>query len=307
MIQTTTPRAGHVSLGIETNIMPAAIEEVHRRGGLVIAQINHHMPYTFGDSEIPGTTIDYAIEVDQLLPSPGVREIDDDADVIGEHIARLVHPGTTLQMGIGLLPDAALGHMRHASHLGVWTEMFSDGVMHLDRAGALDPSRPLTSTFLFGSRELYDWVDQNPRLRMGRTEIVNNPDHIAQQPAMLSINTALQVDLYCQANASYVNGRIYSGFGGQPDFVSGALHSRGGHAVMALKSWHAKSDHSTVVPLIGEPATSFQHSMIVTEHGCVGLVGCSQREQVRQLVEVAADPRARNELWNAARTRGLVA
>ncbi len=139
---------------------------------------------------------------------------------------------------------------------------------------------------------------------MRRTEVVNDPAVIAAQPAMLSVNTALQVDLYDQANASYVHARLYSGFGGQPDFVSGALHSPGGQAVVALRSWHDRSDTSTIVPRLAEPATSYQHSVIVTEHGAAEVFGRSDVEQAHLLIERAADPRALPRAARRGRPRG---
>jgi acyl-CoA hydrolase len=131
---------------------------------------------------------------------------------------------------------------------------------------------------------------------VSEAEIVNDPSRIAQQPGMLSINTAIEIDLFAQANASFVRGRIYSGFGGQPDFVSGALHSVGGHAVIALRSWHDKSGHSNIVPILQQPVCSFQHSEVITEQGMATLHGLSQREQAYQLIDVAAHPRA----WRTA-------
>jgi acyl-CoA hydrolase len=306
MIHTSTPRNGKVSLGIETNLLPAAIEEVRRRGGLVIAQLNRHMPYTFGDSEIVIDDVDLAIEVDSVLPSPDDRVPDEAALTIGENVASLSNDGTTLQLGIGQLPDAALDMMHHRRHLGVWSEMVSDGIMRLDRVGAIDVNRVMTCTFLFGTPELYEWADENPRLVMRRTEVANNPARIAEQPGMLSINTALQVDLYAQSNASYVRGRIYSGFGGPPDFVSGALHSRGGQAVLALRSWHDKSDTSNIVPILRDPVCSFQHSVIVTEQGVAPIFGFSQHSQARSLIDHAAHPRAREELSTAAQAMHLL-
>ena len=306
LIHTSTPRNGKVSLGIETNLLPAALEEVRRRGGLVIAQVNRHMPYTFCDSEIIIDDVDLAVELDAPLPSPSERAPDEAAQVIGENVASLSSDGATLQLGIGQLPDAALSQMHHRRHLGVWSEMVSDGIMHLDRAGALDVTRVMTSTFLFGTPELYEWANENPRLVMRRTEVANNPSRIADQPSMLSINTALQVDLYAQSNASFVRGRIYSGFGGQPDFVSGALHSRGGQAVLALRSWHEKSDSSNIVPILTDPVCSFQHSVIVTEHGIAPIFGFSQQSQARSLIDHAADPRAREELNVAAQSMYLL-
>jgi acyl-CoA hydrolase len=306
LVQTSSPRAGKVSLGIEVNVLPAAIDEVRRRGGLVVAQVNPRMPYTHGDGEIDVERIDLGIDVDAPLPSPPVRPPDDAASVIGELVSYLAHDGGTLQMGIGQLPDAALESMHTKRRMGVWSELVSDGVMDLDRSGVLDPQRPLVASFLFGTPELYAWVDGNPRLTMRRTEIVNDPARIAEQPGMLSINTALEVDLFAQANASFVRGKIYSGFGGQPDFVSGALHSAGGHAVLALRSWHEKSDSSNIVPVLHDPVCSFQHSVIVTEQGLAAIFGRSQHAQTRLLIEEAAHPRAREGLWRAAESLGLL-
>jgi len=305
IVHTSTPRAGKVSLGIEVNILPAAIEQARSRGAVVIAQLNPRMPYTLGDAEIDTDMVDLAIEVEQELPSSTPHEPDDRTAQIGEQVARLVTDGATLQLGIGQVPDATLSRLQGHGGLRVWSEMVSDGVLTLERAGALDTDRPITASFLFGSAELYEWADANPRLFLRRTETTNDPSAIAANPAMLSINTALQIDLYAQANASYVGGRIYSGFGGQPDFVVGALHSDGGHAVIALPSWHDKTSSSTVVPLLGVPAGSFQHSVVVTEHGCAHVFGRSQRAQARLLIEETADPRARDELWQAASRLGL--
>ena len=306
LVQTSTPRGGKVSLGIEVNILPAAIEEVRRRGGLVFAQMNPHMPYTRGDGELAENIIDYAIEVDQPLPSPNERPPDDAAKAIGSYVASLAKDNGTLQMGIGQLPDSALSHMFGLRNMGVWSELVSDGVMHLEHAGVLDRSRLVVSTFLFGTPELYEWANDNPRLSMRRTETVNDPARIAEHPSMLSINTAIQVDLYAQANASYVRGRIYSGYGGQPDFVSGALHSADGQSVLAMRSWHDKSDTSNILPLLHDPICSYQHSVIVTEQGIAPLFGRSQHAQARLLIEKAAHPRARAQLHEAATQLGLL-
>jgi len=303
LLHTTPPRDGRVSLGVEVNLLPAAIEEVRARGGVVIAQVNPRMPFTLGDALVDVDHVDLALEVDTPLPSPVPHPVDPLCAAIGERAARYAADGGTVQLGIGQIPDAAAGHLRSARSLGIWSEMFSDGVLDLDRAGALDRDRPLYASFLFGSPELYAWVDDNPRVVMTRTEVVNDPARIAAQPGMLSINTALQVDLYDQVNASYVRNRIYSGFGGQSDFVSGALHSPGGHAVVALRSWHDRSQSSNVLPLLHDPATSYQHSVIVTEHGAAEVFGRNAAEQARLLIDRAADPRARDGLREAAAVR----
>jgi acyl-CoA hydrolase len=305
LVHTSTPRQGKVSLGIEVNILPAAIERVRRHGGLVIAQVNPQMPYTRGDAEIAVDQIDLALEVDTPLPSPLQPAPDQTATAIGEMVARYATDGGTIQLGIGQVPDAAASELRSLHGLAVWSEMVSDGVLALERSGALDPDRPLCASFLFGSPDFYRWVDDNDRLVMRRTEIVNDPARIARCNALLSVNTALQVDLFAQANASEVGGVVYSGFGGQPDFVVGALHSQGGHAVIALRSWHEKSSTSTIVPTIQSAVCTFQHSVVVTEHGCADIFGRSRMAQARLLIERAADPRARDQLREAARDLGL--
>ncbi|MGD0453001.1 MAG: acetyl-CoA hydrolase/transferase C-terminal domain-containing protein [Solirubrobacteraceae bacterium] len=296
LLHTSTPRDGKLSLGIEVNILVAAVESVRARGGLVVAQMNPRMPYTLGDGELSEELIDLAIEVDEDLPSPAIGPAHEHTDRIAELVAELVEDGSTLQMGIGQVPDAMLRALEGRRELAIWSEMISDGVMGLERAGALEPRRPIICSFLFGSPELYSWVDANPRLRMTRTEVTNDPARIAAHSAMVSVNTAMQVDLSDQAGASHIGGRLYSGFGGQPDFVTGALHSPGGHAVIALRSWHERSDSSTIVPRLTQPVTSFQHSAVVTEHGCAHLFGRSARAQARLMIEHAAHPDAREQL-----------
>jgi len=184
--------------------------------------------------------------------------------------------------------------------------MVSDGILDLERKGGLDPQRPLIASFLLGSDELYRWAHRNPRLRLLRTETVNDPGLIARNPRMVSVNTALQVDLYGQVNASRARGRIHSGFGGQTDFIVGALHAQAGQALIALRSWHPKADVSTIVPMIEEPLTSFQPSAVVTEHGVAPLFGHTQRAQASHLIERAAHPRVREDLVEEAIALGLL-
>ena len=305
LLHTSLPRDGKVSLGIEVNVLPAAIDQTRARGGLVLAQVNPRMPYTFGAGEIPVESIDGFVEVDEPLTSPAWPGSGEAAAAIGERVAAFAADGTTLQLGIGLIPTVAAGMMSGRRGLRVWSEMISDGVMDLDRAGALDPSAPVCTSFLIGSPELYRWADGNEQLRMLRTETVNDPALIATHPRMLSINAAMQVDLFAQANASFVDGQIHSGFGGQPDFVSGALHSPGGHAIVAMHAWHDKTDSSTVVPVLTNPVTSFQHSAVISEHGCADLFGRSQHAQARLLIDQVADPRARAGLAEASGRLGL--
>jgi acyl-CoA hydrolase len=305
VLHTSPPQGATVSMGMEVNVLPAAVEAVRRRGGLVLAQVNARMPYTFGDGVLPMDLVDYAVEVDEPLPNPGWATSDATSAVIGDLVARRVRDGATLQMGIGEVPDAVLHGLLTRRGLRVWSEMFSDGILSMESSGALDPHTPITASFLFGSEELYRWVHRNPRVRMLRTETTNEPANIARNPSMVSVNTALQVDLFAQANASRINARIYSGFGGQTDFIVGALHSPGGQALMALRSWHPKADVSTIIPLVDEPVTSFQPTAVVTEQGVADIWGYDERSQARHLIEEAANPVVREELWEEARALGL--
>lgn len=305
VLHTTRPRHGRVSLGMEVNVLPAAIEAVRARGGLVVAQVNRHVPWTYGDAELDLSLIDVLVEADEPLAHATLVPIDDESALIGSLVAARVPDGATLQAGIGAVPDATMHGLAHRRGLRIWTEMFSDSVLALERAGALDSAVPITASFLFGSEELIAWVDGNERVQMARTETTNDPGRIARNPAMVSVNTALQVDLFGQANASRIDARIHSGFGGQTDFIVGALHSPGGQAVIALRSWHPKADVSTIVAMVDEPVTSFQMSAVVTEQGVAEVFGQPQEEQARQLVEHAAHPSVRGELAEEAVALGL--
>lgn len=306
LLNTSVKRFDTVSLGTEVNILPAAIEAARAHGGLVIAQLNSQMPYTYGDAQLYENEIDYYIEVDEPLAVKPDAKASEVAAAIGDRIAEYITDGTTLQLGIGGIPDAVIGNLQNRKNLRIWTEMFSDGVLGLHKAGALDEQIPITASFVFGSRELYDWLNLNRQIQMLRTEKTNNPGEIERQAQMTSINAALQVDLYDQANASYVRGQIYSGFGGSTDFIVGALHARGGKSFMALPSWHEKANVSTIVPHLGEHITSFQHSHVVTEFGVADCLGHSEKQQAINLVENAANPKARDELFDAAGKAGLL-
>jgi acyl-CoA hydrolase len=305
LLHCAPPVNGQLSLGVEVNVLPAAIEACRARGGLVVAVINARMPYTFGDAQVPVEHVDIAIEVDAPLATAHPKALDDDSRAIGERVASMILDGSTMQLGIGAVPDATLSAIAGRKGIRVWTEMFSDGLLTLDAAGALDEDHPLVTSFIFGTQALYDWADRNPRVRMLRTEKTNDPGLIAQQRRMTSVNTALEVDLFGQANASRINARIFSGFGGQTDFIVGALHSPGGQSFIALRSWHPKADVSTVVPLVDEPVTSFQQSAFVTEYGAAQLWGRDERQQCHDIIENCANPRVRDELWEEALALGL--
>jgi acyl-CoA hydrolase len=305
LVQVSRPANGTVSLGTEVNILPAAIEAAAARGGIVIAQVNSHMPYTYGDAVLSVGDIDYAFESDAELPSPAGRPLAPESAAIGDRVAALVPEGATLQLGIGAVPDATLAALTGRRALSVWSEMFSDGVLELEKSGALDDGQPVIASFAFGSQELYAWLDRNPRVRMLRTETTNDPAKIARRPRMISVNGALEVDLFAQANAGRVRGVIYSGFGGQTDFVVGALHSRDGKAIIALPSWHPKANVSTVVPRLAGPVTSFQHSFIVSDRGTAAVWGHDASAQAVAIIDHVAHPDARAGLRTAGRDLGF--
>lgn len=305
LVQASLPRDGTVSLGTEVNVLPAAIEAARARGGVVVAQVSPHVPYTRGDAVLPVGAIDYGIEDCTPLPSPASRPASQVSAAIGNRVAGLVPDAATLQLGIGGVPDTVLAALTGRRGLTVWSEMFSDGVLALAKAGALDERQPVVASFAFGSPELYAWLDGNPAIRMMRTETVNDPARIARRPRMTSLNTALEVDLFAQANASRIRGAIYSGFGGQTDFVVGALHSPGGKAIIALPSWHPKADVSTVVPRLAGLVTSFQQSYIVSDLGIAPVWGYDDSAQAEAIISRVAHPAARDDLRDAGRELGL--
>ena len=305
VLHTSLPYDGQVSLGTEVNVLPAAIEAVRRTGGAVIAQANPRMPFTYGDGVIRLDEVDLLVEVDEPLGVHDPGPVDAASVRIGTAVGDRVPDGATLQAGIGAVPDAALQGLTDRRSLRVWTEMFSDTVLSLERAGALDPDVPITTSFVFGSEELYAWLDRNERVAMTRTEVTNDPSRISLNPTMVSINSSLEVDLFAQANASRVRGRIYSGLGGQADFVVGAIHSPGGQALIGLRSWHPRADTSTIVPLVSAPVTSFQMTAVITEQGTADILGHDQERQAANLISQAAHPEARDDLWRAAESLGL--
>ena len=304
-VQTSRVVDGKVSLGIEVQVLPGAIDAAKQRGVILVAQINENLPFIHGDGVLSVDDIDLAVEIAEPVPvAPEVR-IDDESAAVGERLAAMVPDGATLQLGIGALPEAVMQALRNSRGLKVWTELMADGFFGLLRSGALDETHPITATFAYGSEELYAWADDNPQLRLLRCETTNSPGNIARQPAVTSINTALQVDLFGAVNATRVNDRIISGTGGQADFIVGALQSPGGQAIIALKSWHPKANRSTIVPKLTEPTTSLQPSWVVTEQNTARVFGASQRDQALGLIE-AARPEARESLRTEAERMGLL-
>lgn len=310
LVSVSEEHGGRWSLGSEVNILPAAMSVCRAAGGLVFAESRADMPFTYGDGELD------AHDLDGVLLAPSTPALPRAAHVrgsttsreihrIGELVAARVESGATLQLGIGAIPDSVVPRLTARRHLGVWSEMVADGILDLDDAGALDGGRPVVASFAVGGPRLMSWLHTNPRVRMRRTEVVNDPGRIAAQPAMTSINTALSVDLFDQANGSHIGSRVHSGFGGQCDFVVGAMDSPGGQALMALRSWHPRADVSSIVGLLEAPVTSFQHTAVITENGTAEIMGWDTKAQARHLIEQAAHPSVRADLWEDAGELGL--
>lgn len=303
VLHTTTSRNRVVSMGIEVQIMAAAVEAAKRRGIPVIAQLNPQMPFTRGDGVLPEEAIDYAVEVDApLIPADPVI-LDEDLLRIGELVAGRVRDGNIIQIGIGKVPDAAARALRGHRNLRIWSGILSDAAMTLDRAGALVAHRQMSGSSLLGSSELYAWADENPRIRLLRCEKTNNPATVSALDGFISIHSALEVDLFGRVNASRIGLKIYSGTAGSTDFQFGAMHSRGGQSLVALHSRHTGA--STIVGGLSGPATYAQPTAVITENGVAELLFRDEDEQARRLIERAAHPDHREELREQAGRFGL--
>lgn len=293
LVQLSPPdEEGYCSLGVTVDIVRAAVESAR----YVIAQFNPHMPRTLGNTRIPlervNAYIEWAAPLPQLLPAKATKE----TKKIGQYVAMLVEDGATLQMGIGKIPDAVLRALRHHKHLGVHTEMFSDGLMELMKRGVVDNSRkPLhtgktVTTFCMGSQALYDFVQNNPLVEFYTSDYINNPSTIAQHDHMVAINSALEVDLTGQVVSDSIGHRFYSGIGGQVDFIRGAARSRGGRPIIALPSV-TNQGKSRIVPFVTEGAgvvtSRGDVHYVVTEYGIATLRGRSVRERALELIQVA--------------------
>ncbi len=299
---------GFCSLGVEVGITKTAAASAK----VVVAEVNPQMPRTLGDAFIHVSKLDYVVPVDYELPEVSMGEPTELSQRIGRHVAKLIEDGSTLQMGIGAIPDGVLAHLEDKKDLGVHTELFSDGVVDLYEAGVITNERKtlhkgkMIAGFLLGSRRLYSFVDNNPVVELHPTEYVNDPFIIAQNDKMVSINSAIEVDLTGQVCADSIGTRLYSGVGGQLDFVRGAARSRGGKPIIALPSTvetRSGERFSRIVPHLKQGAgvvtTRYDVHYVVTEFGVAELYGCTIRARVRALLEVA-HPDFRAELEQAA-------
>ena len=302
---------GFCSFGISVDYTIVAAQHAKT----VIAAVNPKMPKTLGDSFMHVSEIDYIVETDDEiieLPRPKIGVVE---EAIGRNVASLIGDGSTLQLGIGAIPDAVLLFLKEKKDLGIHTEMFSDGVVELyeagvinNRAKTLHPNR-MICTFLMGGRKLYDFVDNNPIVEMHTVDYTNDPFVISRNDKMISINSALQVDTVGQINADTIGYKQYSGVGGQVDFVRGTSRSREGKAIIAMPATASGGRVSRIVSRLDEGAcvTTSRNDVhyVVTEYGVADLRGKTLRERARALIAVA-HPDFRKELnKEVVRSRNL--
>ncbi len=305
MIQVSVPdKHGYVSLGTSVDATLAAVETA----GTVIAVVNKYVPRAFGDAMIHSSCINLFVEEDMPLEEAHFTTPNDVEVAIGKHCAALIEDGATLQMGIGAIPNAVLSQLTGHKNLGIHTEMFADGVLPLVEAGVINGAAKnidkgmMVSTFLMGSQKVYDFIDDNPGVRMMDVGYTNDPFIIAKNDRVTAINSALQVDLTGQVCADSLGTKFYSGVGGQVDFVYGASLSKGGKAIIAMPSVTNKG-LSKIAPVLSSGAgvvTTRSHMRyFVTEFGAVDLYGKSLQERARLLISIA-HPSAQEELDRAA-------
>jgi 4-hydroxybutyrate CoA-transferase len=302
---------GFCSFGVEVGTTKPAAEEAR----LIIAEINQNMPRTLGDSFIHVGRLSQIVEVDYPIPEVALAGTSDLHLRVGEHIAEMIPNGATLQMGIGSIPDAVLHNLSGHRDLGIHTELFSDGVIDMVDQGVITCSKKtfhpgkIVAGFLFGSKRLYDFVHNNPLIELHPSDYVNDPFNIAQNEKMVAINSALQVDLTGQVCADSIGAKLYSGAGGQVDFIRGAARSKGGLPIVAFLSTAKDGSLSRIVPMLyegsGVVTTRNDVHYVVTEHGVARLHGKSVRERARSLINIA-DPKFQEELTAAAKELGYI-
>ncbi len=303
---------GFCSYGVGVDATKAAVEQART----VIALVNQRMPRALGDSFVHVSKLTHVVEVDEpVLELAMAPQISDVARKIGENIASLIPDGATLQMGIGEIPDAVLLFLEDKKHLGVHTEMFSDGLVDLFEMGVVTNEQKtlhrgkIVASFVIGTRKAFDFVDNNPFMEFHPNQYVNDPFVVAQNDKMVAINSALAVDLTGQVCADSIGTSIYSGFGGQLDFIRGAARSKGGKPIIALPSTAKGGTISrlvdTLLPGSGVVTTRADVHYVVTEYGIADLYGKSLRERAQALISIA-HPDFRPALEEAARKRNLL-
>ncbi len=313
MIHVSPPdEHGFCSFGVGVDATKTAAE----KSRVVIALVNQRMPRTLGDSFIHVSKLSHVVEVDEPVVEHAMApEISEVARKIGQHIASLIVDGATLQMGIGEIPDAVLLFLKDKKDLGVHTEMFSDGLVDLFESGVITNERKtlhrgkIVASFVIGTRRAFEFVDNNPFMEFHPSQYVNDPFIVARNDRMVAINSALSVDLTGQVCADSIGTMVYSGFGGQLDFIRGAARSQDGVPVIALPATAKGGTISrivdTLLPGSGVVTTRADVHYVATEYGIANLYGKSLRERARRLITIA-HPDFREQLEAAARKRNLM-
>lgn len=302
---------GFCSFGVEVGLSKSPAESAK----VIIAEVNEQMPRTLGDSFIHVSRLTHIVPVNYPIPEMSMAE-EGDANTIEKiagFIADLIPDGATMQMGIGAIPDAVLKYLFNKKDLGIHTELFSDGVIDLVDAGVLTNARKsihvgkIVAGFILGTKRLYDWVDDNPLIELHRTEYINDPFVIAQNDRMVAINSAIEVDITGQVCADSIGPKLYSGVGGQLDFVYGASRSKGGVPIIALPSTNTMRDGTVVSKIVtmlkqgaGVVTTRNHVRFIVTEYGVADLYAKTIHQRAKALINVA-HPQFRDELAEQAK------
>jgi acyl-CoA hydrolase len=312
LIQTSPPdKNGYLSLGISVDIVKAAVEN----SLMVIAEVNPNMPRTLGDSTIPVDLVDAIVESDREVLEYSLPQSDETIDAIAKNVASLVDDGSTIEVGIGTIPQAVLHYLENKHNLGVHTEMFNDAIIPLIENGVINGSRKtinrgrITASFCLGTRKLYDYIHENQMFEFRPSEYVNDPFVISQHNKMVAINVAIEVDMTGQVCSDSIGYDFYSGIGGQVDFNRGAARARNGKAIIALPSTAKNGRISRIVPRLTEGAgvvvTRGDARYIVTEYGVADLFGKSIRERVMALAQIA-HPDFRNDILKEAKNRRYI-
>jgi 4-hydroxybutyrate CoA-transferase len=312
IVQVSPPdEHGFMSLGVETLASKAACQ----MAGKIIVQVNENMPRVLGDSFIHVNRVAAAVEHNAPIPTLETKPSTDIERTIAGHILPLIEPGATLQMGIGGIPDTVYESLEGNLELGIHTEMLSDGAMHAIERGVVTGNRKnlhpgkMIITFSLGSTELYDFLDNNPLIEAHPVEYVNDPFVVKQNDNMVAINSAIELDLTGQVCSDSIGPLIYSGFGGQVDFIRGAAHSKGGRPIIALPSTAKGGEMSRIVPYLkvgaGVVTSRADVHYVVTEYGAANLFGKNLRERAEALIGIA-HPNFRDELERAAKERKLL-
>ncbi len=294
LIQTSPPdKHGYMSLGISVDIVKAATQ----KASLIVAQINSHMPRTQGDGFININDVDFIIPHDEPLLEYEVEDPGDIIQAIGKYVARIIEDESTLQVGYGIIPNAVVSYLGEKKHLGVHTELLSDGIVDLMKKGVVDNSKKSIDTgktiasYCMGKKDTYELLDENPTIEFKTIDYVNNPLVIAKNKLMTAINSAMEIDLTGQSTAESLSGTFYFGVGGQADFMRGSVLAPGGKSILALPSTAVNDTISRIVPSLmegtGVTLTRGDVHYVVTEYGIAYLHGKNIRERAMDLIAIA--------------------